>query len=590
MKFPPRFLGEVRGRLPLSEQIGKKLRLIRAGREYKACCPFHKEKTPSFYVNDEKGFYHCFGCGAHGDVIGWTMQYENRSFPEAIEQLAAQAGLEMPKLSPEAHKQAEKEKSLYQLMTDTAAFFEDQLHAPQNHDALNYITGRGYTDETLSAFRIGYAPGDRTLLHAYLKERGYTDAHMKEAGLIRTDKTGKPYSFFRDRVMFPVTDRRGRVVAFGGRILPDHLRPPDRGDFTSPKYINSSDTPLFHKGRMLYGAAHAGYAARDGEKLIVVEGYLDVMACWQAGIKGAVAPLGTALTEDQISALWRMIPEAPKVPVLCFDGDEAGRRAAARAADRLLPLLQPGQSAEIVFLPEGEDPDSLIKAQGRAAFDKLVAQALPLSDFLWHSETEGKRFDTPEERAALNKTLEDLSKQISDRDLQFQYLQNFRDKARAFFKPQARSSGGWNSSNPNHHLKAVAPSAIRPSGRALEDRCKHILLATALCHPYLFDEIEEQLGSLDLQNPELIALREALFEAYSVMDNENKLDFSGIKSHLNSVGLGDALARLLRHQIMTHAAFIDPKTEYNEVVEGWKATWALMQKPQTRTARSLPGR
>ncbi|MCB9973686.1 MAG: DNA primase [Rhodospirillales bacterium] len=338
MNITPRFLDELRNRILLSELVGQHVRLTRAGREFKGCCPFHKEKTASFYVNDDKQFYHCFGCGAHGDVIGWTMQHGNRSFPEAIEQLAAQAGLEMPKQSPQDIKQAREEKNLYQLMEDATAFFEEQLRDLRHKPSYDYILGRGLTEETLSAFRVGYASEDRQALYHHLKTKGYTDAQMMEMGVIRKDKKGQPYAFFRERIMFPVSDRRGRIVAFGGRILPDHLRPPDQSGYTPAKYMNSIDTPLFHKGRMLYGAAHAAYAAREGAPLIVTEGYMDVIACWQAGFRGAVAPLGTALTEEQILVLWRLSMEEVKAPVLCFDGDEAGRRAAMRAAERRCPL------------------------------------------------------------------------------------------------------------------------------------------------------------------------------------------------------------------------------------------------------------
>ncbi|HPF79020.1 MAG TPA: DNA primase, partial [Alphaproteobacteria bacterium] len=384
MSIPPRFMEELRSRLTLSDIIGRTVRLTRAGREHKGCCPFHNEKTPSFTVNDDKQFYHCFGCGAHGDVIGFTMQNGNLSFIEAVEALAAEAGMQVPAQSPQEIEKSKKEKSLYSLLEDATRWMEGQLRDPSNKEAYRYIVERGNTDEELSNFRVGYAPSDGQAVRKALQALGYSDAQMIEAGVLRAGKSGRePYAFFRERIMFPVTDRRGRVVAFGGRILPDHLRPPDQGDYTPAKYMNSSDTPLFHKGSQLYGEPRARQAAIDGQDIIVVEGYVDVMACVKAGYAGAVAPLGTALTEEQIMVLWRMIPDQRKVPILCFDGDNAGRRAAARACERILPLLKPDHSARFAFLPDGQDPDSLVNGQGKKALQSVLEAAMPLVDFIW---------------------------------------------------------------------------------------------------------------------------------------------------------------------------------------------------------------
>ena len=355
MTIPPRFLDELRSRLNVSDVVGKRVRLTRAGREFKACCPFHHEKSPSFYVNDDKGFYHCFGCGAHGSIIDFTMNHDNLSFIEAVESLASLAGMQVPQSSPQEVQRAKEQKSLYTLLDDAARWMEEQLRKPENRDAYQYMLDRGISDEQLHNYRIGYAPADGQAIRKHLLSKEYTDAQMIEVGVLKASSRGTdPYAFFRERIMFPVPDKRGRVVAFGGRILPDHLRPQDRGDFKPPKYINSSDTPLFHKGNMLYGEPHARKAAADGEPIVVVEGYLDVMACARAGYKGALAPLGTALTEEQILNLWKMIPADEKVPVLCFDGDNAGRRAAVRAVERILPHLKPGHSAKISILHEGQ--------------------------------------------------------------------------------------------------------------------------------------------------------------------------------------------------------------------------------------------
>ncbi len=579
MKLSPRFLDEIRARVVLSELIARKIKLTRAGREYKGCCPFHKEKTASFYVNDDKQFYHCFGCGAHGDVIGWTMQYENRSFPEAIEQLASVAGMELPKASPEEARQARQEKDLYQLMNQASLFFEEQLYSTPHKAAYDYISERGLSEDTLSAFRVGFASADRSALYEHLKSHGYQDRQMEECGLIRKDKNGKPYSFFRERIMFPVTDKRGRIVAFGGRILPDHLLQPQQGDFTPPKYINSIDTPLFHKGRMLYGAAHAAYAAREGEDLIVTEGYLDVIACWQAGFKGAVAPLGTALTEDQIAELWRMIPsdERIKCPVLCFDGDEAGRRAAIRAVDRVIPLLQPAQSVKIVFLPEGEDPDTMIRNQGAGAFRSVLAKGLDLVDFLFEQETRGHVFDTPEKKSSLEKRLEDITARIADKNLQYHYRTQFREKVKVLLQPQFQTGRSFSAKGKRggkgQQYQGISVPISSPQSDS-ESLIHRILLCAIITHPAIFEDVEERIGSLVIPHPALKKLRDALF---SLSDTEIDLDFERVKSHLVSVGLEDELAYTVNDSVFTHGGF-HPGIETTIILDKWNSFWGLIEQ------------
>ena len=321
MSIPPRFLDEIRNRLTLSDIIGRRISVKRAGREHKACCPFHKEKTPSFTINDDKQFYHCFGCGAHGDVIGFVMQHDNLSFMDAVEMLSADAGLQMPKPDPQAIQKAKKEKGLHELMDEATRWMSEQMVSASHKDVLDYVENRGMNEEIRNCFRLGYAPTDGQALRKFLTDKDFTDAQMLEVGLLKeSTRGGDPYIFFRDRVMFPVADRRGRVVAFGGRILPEHIRPQNpNSDFTPPKYINTSDTTLFDKGRMLYAEGLARQAAREGHTVLVTEGYMDVIACHKAGFKGAVAPMGTALTEEQIISLWSMIPEGEKSPEKSYD-------------------------------------------------------------------------------------------------------------------------------------------------------------------------------------------------------------------------------------------------------------------------------
>ena len=429
MAISPQFLDEIRSRVTLSEVIGRKVKITRAGREYKACCPFHHEKTPSFTINDDKGFYHCFGCGAHGDVIKFMTEHENLPFIDVVKVLAGEAGLQMPEFKPLDAKKAKKQKDLYALMDEAASFFESYLSDSRNRDALSYITDRGFSVETIKTFRLGFSPEDGQVLRKYLEGKGYTPKEMIEVGLLKPSTRGtEPYAFFRGRVMFPVIDRRGRVVAFGGRILPDHIRPPSRSDFTPPKYINSSETTLFRKGHMLYGEPQARRAAADGQPLLVVEGYMDVIACAQAGINGALAPMGTALTSEQILALWKMIPSDECVPVLCFDGDNAGKRAAQRVAENILPLLEPGKSVSFAFLPEGEDPDSLVQKNGVGALRHFVEKPTSLIEFVWRNQTQGRDYKTPESRAGTVKLLNGIIDKIANRDVQVHYRTLLKQK------------------------------------------------------------------------------------------------------------------------------------------------------------------
>lgn len=586
MSFSPRFTQDLRDRLTLSEIISRRMKLVRAGREFKGCCPFHREKSPSFYVNDEKQFYHCFGCGAHGDAVGFVMQHDNLSFPEAIEALATQVGMEVPKQSFEDREYSKKEKSLYALCDESAKWFEAQLHDPKNKEVLHYISGRGLSIETLNAFRLGYAPGDDQALRKCLLAQGFTDAQMIEAGILKLSATSgrEPYSFFRDRLIFPVADARGRIVAFGGRVLPEHLRPPQRGDFKPPKYINSSDTPLFHKGRTLYAGQHARLAAKD-HKLIVVEGYMDVIACHQAGFRGAVAPLGTALTEEQISLLWKMIPLDEKEPVLCFDGDEAGYRAAVRAVERVLPLLKPQQSVRIAFLPEGEDPDTFIREKGKGAFEGLINNAWSLVDFLWSHHIAGKKFDTPESRAGLATKLDELATQIPEGQLQYYYKQMFRDKMRRFlaFSPSYTKGKKFKPDIP-----ISLPNISKQKAEAL---IPQIMLLTVLNHPDIYPYIASEFHRLELGTPELENL---YHHTVDILENnlggeEEELDSSSLLNHLKEQGFSDFLDDFLKQErLYMHARFARPGEKIQSgdggesgvalVVSGWKSLWNQWSK------------
>jgi DNA primase len=419
MSLTTTFLDELRARTTLSTLIGRTVKVTKAGREFKACCPFHNEKSPSFTINDEKGFYHCFGCGAHGDAIRWMTDQRGLPFMDAVKELAVNAGLEVPAADPRAAERAERANSLYDVMTAAADWFTEQLGSIAGSEARAYLEQRGLNAATIKAFGIGFAPDSRGKLRTALAKFG--DAALIESGLLISVDEKEPYDRFRGRLMIPIRDPRGRVIAFGGRIL-------GAGE---PKYLNSPDTPLFDKGRTLYNLDRAAAAARKSGRVIVVEGYMDVIALAQAGYEESVAPLGTALTEDQIARLWRV----SDCPIICFDGDSAGQKAALRAINRALPYLEPGKSLQFVTLPAKLDPDDVVRKQGKAVFDGFLADAKPLDQYLWAAEQFAEPLGTPEARAGFGKRLRDHARMIRDEDVRTQYLAVFSQRLREFFSP-----------------------------------------------------------------------------------------------------------------------------------------------------------
>jgi DNA primase len=580
MSIPPRYLDELRSRLTLSDIIGKRVRVTRAGREFKACCPFHKEKTPSFTINDDKHFYHCFGCGAHGDAINFVMQHDNLSFIDTVEMLSAEAGLVMPKPDPKAMQKAEKDKDLYALMEAACEWFQAQLLSSKNQDVRAYLNDRGLSDETLSVFRLGYAPADHQALRANLKGAGFSDSDIALAGLTKkSQKNEEPYVFFRDRVIFPVTDRRGRVIAFGGRVLPDHMRPPRQDGFKPPKYLNSPDTPLFDKSRSLYGEAQARQASAQGHTILVTEGYMDVIACYQAGFKGAVAPMGTALTEDQVLSLWKMSADEEKSPVLCFDGDNAGQNAAIRSCERILPLLKPGHSVRFAFLPRGEDPDSLIKGQGPAAFKKLLHAALPMGEFIWYTHMSGRSFETPEARAAVIKKINDQVSLIADRDVQSHYRQMVKNKvSEAFFAPAPRFSGQKFTGKKFGGQKGFSPlPMIKPKAPGSKDALiKQALVAAVINYPGIYDTIEESFADLAIEQRPVQRLSQALAQ---ILTDTPSLDSAQLQTHLKDQGFQKEMDDILSENVYLHAAFVRPGGDSHAVAEIWAELFkSLKQK------------
>jgi DNA primase len=580
MAFPPQFLDELRSRVGLADLIGRRVKLTRKGREHSGLCPFHSEKTPSFTVSEEKGFYHCFGCGVHGDIIGFIMQIDNVSFPEAVERLADEAGIPVPQMSPEEQRVAKRQATLYQVMEQAAEFFEKSLRSAEGRVALAYLRDRGLDDDAIVKFRLGYAPESRGALKTALLGSEIDEAQLVEGGLcIRPDGGGAPYDRFRGRVMFPITDRRGRVIAFGARTLGD----------SGPKYLNSPETPLFHKGQVLYGLATAWPASRKEDRVVVAEGYMDVIALVRAGIGAAVAPLGTALTESQISLLWRMAPE----PVLCFDGDNAGQRAAFRAAERALPLLKPGYSLRFVSLPAGEDPDTLISSRGAAAMEELIKNARPLDRVLWDMETAGQQIDTPERIAGLEQRLEQRAYAIADGKVQYQYLAAFRQRLRErTAELRGRNSGGarrgggfesrkgWGGSKKWDNRTPPRTSKIPDAPEVLTRRREQVVLSTLINHWDLMDEFSELLGTLDFFDLTLDKLRQEILLIFAASPD---LDFEGIQSHLIGAGWAMELQTLLSHDLFVHAGFAKASADRGvarlgvaELLQGFKTTvWQI---------------
>lgn len=552
MRFTPQFLDELRARLSVSEVVGKRVKLKKAGREWKGLSPFQQEKTPSFYVNDQKGFYHDFSSGKHGNIFDFLMETEGVSFPEAVERLAGMAGLPLPAVTPDAARHEQRRRTLHDVMELAAKFFAETLASRVGAKARGYLADRAISPATQLQFRLGYAPPppERFALKEHLGKLGVSVEDMIETGLlVAGNDIPVPYDRFRDRVMFPITDLRGRVIAFGGRALEKDV---------PAKYLNSPETPLFHKGDNLYNHQTARKATHDGASLIVVEGYVDVIAMVTAGFAGSVAPLGTALTENQLALLWKMADE----PILCFDGDRAGQKAAYRAADLALPFLAPGKSLRFALLPEGQDPDDLARSGGRGAIEEVIAAARPLADMIWSRELEGGNFATPERRAALEARIKELSNGIRDEVVRRYYREDLAQRLQRTFSPDSnrggfagrgnfRQGGGGRSFQPrggqanrfggqgysgqgfggsrrgppgliplpSGPYQAASPqlaaSPIMRGQRSAISRREALILQSLINHPWLLHEHLEEVAALEFAHPEAHKLRAGIIAAFA---------------------------------------------------------------------------
>lgn len=590
MKFSQTFLDEIRARLPVSQIVSRSVKLKRQGREFVGLSPFKVEKTPSFTVNDQKGFYHCFASGEHGDIFTFLTKTEGLSFPEAVETLAGQAGVAMPTATPQMQRHEDERKRLYELMEAAARFFVSHLKTAQGQEARYYLEARHVSKNAQEQFRIGYALGQKNALKSHLITQGFRLDEIIKAGLvIAGEDIAVPYDRFRNRIIFPICDLKGRVIAFGGRAL-DPNQP--------AKYLNSPETPLFHKGHILFNAHQARQPAYERSQLIVVEGYMDVIALTDAGFKNAVAPLGTALTANQLQLLWRFVNE----PILCFDGDTAGRKAAYRAVDTALPHLMPGKSLSFAFMPEGLDPDDYLKSKGSDAMAALLDTPNSLVNVLWEKEWHSGQWTTPERRAALEKKLQDLVVQIQDNTVQYQYNLDIKRKLReAWYDsyqknatsersrgqgsygkrsyPQRQRNGASSYKNNFYNVQAPSSSLLNSSLVKGEDsqvsQIEVLLLLTLVNHPWLLDHYAEDISELNFELESFKTFRDELLHLYSL---QNSLDNQAVRTHLSYSSHKDTLVQI--EKTITHKCnrFVQPEALQSEVEMGFDHLMASYRK------------
>jgi DNA primase len=594
MRFSPQFLDELRARLPVSEVVGRRVKLKKSGREWRGLSPFNQEKTPSFFVNDQKMAWFDFSSGKNGSIFDFLMLTEGLSFPEAVERLATQAGMPLPQVSHEDEARDLRRKTLNDVVELAAKFFEATLASRAGAKARGYLADRGLDPAMQVKFRIGYAPAERFALKEHLGKEGVSTEDMVEAGmLVAGDDIPVPYDRFRDRVMFPISDLRGRVIAFGGRALEKDA---------PAKYLNSPETPLFHKGGTLYNIANARVAAHKGAPVVAVEGYVDVIAMVSAGYEAAVAPLGTALTADQLVLLWKMADE----PTLCFDGDRAGRSAAYRAVDLALPLLKPGKSLKFASLPEGNDPDDLVRSGGRAAIEEVIGAARPLAHVLWMRETEAGSLDTPERRAAFEARIGEVTAAIGDDTVRKYYRREFGDRLRALFEGDARPKfqrgaarndqrgrTGWQQGRAAARGRN-AQDRSRPIGRLfggepyvvasaqLASSSVHrgqriplreaLILQTVINHPWLLHEHLEELAGIEFRHAGAAKIKGELIDIFA---HGATPDADAMVAELGRRGLAEVAARLQKSITTTSVWGAKPEAAPDDVLMTWKQLVAL---------------
>ncbi len=597
MRFDDRFLEEIKSRVRLSDVIGKTVKLKRQGREFVGLSPFTKERSPSFFVNDDKGFFHDFSSGKHGDLISFLQETERLTFMEAVERLAGEAGMPMPAPDPQAAEQEKKRQGLADWVELAAQWFEGELHRPSGKAARDYLLRRGLPETEWKRFRIGFSPASRTALKDYLIAKGARPAELIDAGLLIAPEEGgaAPYDRFRDRIIFPIADARGRIVSFGGRAMDPEAR---------AKYLNGPETSLFSKGRLLYGLPEARkllHAGGDDTALVVVEGYMDAIACQRAGV-AAVAPLGTALTEDQMEVLWRLHPE----PTLCFDGDGAGQRAASRVIDRALPLLKPGKSFRFAIVTGGKDPDDVLREQGPTALKAQLAETTPFVDALFVRERDQEPLETPERKAGLKARLRERAASIADKDLAQAYREELLGRLdtlfarpgsggqaapRAPFTPRARGRRGE-----VLHFDAFPTPEGKAAARKLAvslDPMAAALAKAALEDPHRLDDHFEQLERSGFGDP---ALSELAREFIRLRLDADHLDSASLARHLRDRGFAGLLTDIDRAAAMAGAPFLKQDVTLAAARSQWTLAFealnrlAALETALTSAKASLGGR
>ncbi len=590
MRFSPQFLDELRARLPVSEVVGKHVKLRKAGREWRGLSPFNKEKTPSFFVNDQKGMWFDFSSQKNGNIFDFVMQTEGLSFPEAVERLAGIAGVPLPVMTREAQAQEERRKTLHDIVELAAKFFETNLASRAGARGRGYFADRGIPPATQMKFRLGYASPDQYGLKEHLGAQKIPVEDMIEAGLlVGGEDIDVPYDRFRDRVMFPIADWRGRVIAFGGRALDKEA---------AAKYLNSPETPLFHKGATLYNIAAARKAAHEGADVVAVEGYIDAIAMVMAGFEATVAPLGTALTADQLLLMWRMADE----PTLCFDGDSAGRRAAFRAIDLALPLVKPGKSLKFATLPDGQDPDDLVRSGGREAVEDVLSAARPLAEMLWAREIEAGPFATPERRAALEARLREITASVGDETVRRYYQADLSERLRRLFTPaevaprrnwQERNRGGgaklrtsaapWRNEGYVAASPHLATSPVHRGHRAAIPRREALILQAVLNHPWLVHDHMEELAETEFRHADARKLKDALIDVLAHHSGEvsfdsapeNGIERAELVAALDRRGFAELITRIERTITTPSVWGARPDAANDDVLHTWKQLMSL---------------
>jgi DNA primase len=550
MRYPPQILEEIKMRIPLYEVIRHHVILKKQGRKYVGLCPFHNEKSPSFQVNPEWERYHCFGCGVDGDHFTFLVEHERMQFHEAVEKLARQAGVALPTQNEQSDEQSQLYESLYKVNEATTAFFEMQLQAPGGNKAREYLASRGLKKEIIQSFRIGYAPDAWTHLYDHLIKQGFDRNLLLKAGLVvHHEEKQSQYDRFRNRIMFPILDHHNRVIAFGGRVLGDE----------KPKYLNSPDTPVFNKGKVLYNHAVARKAVREDMPALIVEGYMDVIALAQFGIKTAVAPLGTAMTEDHIRMAWRFSKE----PVLCFDGDAAGQKASERVIDRTLPLLQPGTSLRFLTLPTGEDPDSYLRSYGIDAFRNMLIKAQPLLNKYFEIEYRKQPVDTPERRAGLIDRLKKREHDIQDLTVRSAYRNFVYEKMRSL----STNSFKKNSKKYKGHTEVVFDAPLSSPGAIMKMRHQQVILAGILMFPNFLEECYEEIAGFTFEEKQYEKLRQELL---SYLSSGKTLESEQLIAHLKFMGYDQEIATIMHKDVYALCGFLRSDAEMSEKILQWK--------------------